>query len=838
MAQSSNYKVYNRQPRVLTEETGFAGGMLWTGNNIDETHLKTIVNFVYDDTTGYLKIKDPILLQEEYYIGDLDVDLSGKQLVGAYKICPELVQEDKSTVLGPADWLYIFGNCMVDNGVTRCAESSLVILYTVGGSQIYKVELVTTDESDFDELVWENAASKKPVLYDNRLYTTCNNDLVPTVVYGLFVHDGEEDYMLVRQGYNVPDGYFLNTYKNTVDSITLLEASNTGFNAMRGDQMYSFTGDAESANPMILGVLLYEDKSCTVPVARPRVGQKLIMHVLVAGQNISGTTHKVIIQKPSDKPDELWQTYETLEYAGDNIFVCREFVVQDRTATYNVVLSSTSSQAQPIDAVIINYSTSRLNTTKIKAYPLTQANSCCAWKTHLVMWGVPNNANILFISEVDNFYYMPAPNNLAVFDTDIIGCVPYMDTLMVFTADKVYTVAEASDGTFTQSVVQNDMPMAPSDAPYIKAIKNMVFFKSGNYYYMIVPKSQSLKGELSIAPIYKNIAAWLDNPSKGMKEILTQLYPDHLYYVEGSFDDTDESNKRIDPITVSDPVEVYAEQDTVTILFNIEAYYYKTVDGIRQPNSVQHLLLFLNYNTNLRAWTMCIESTDDKPMYVAALYASRLMRFVRTTEDHMEVCIPTSNTDPINGMPCLIDSGYRTLSTSIKKRFREVQVKLHSTSENIVDFGSAFYVDGVTRRAYHSFETVYSDSDKNEITLMPRYDPNALIVEPFVTIDTARDDEFTWFDPKPDAAPKRSPEEFMEYSIGDAVSKHQRHGSDSKELTDWRLDFSHFKRGAPATIRVPVSGKGYAPRFVFTTPCGIALTINEINWVYRTMFGR
>ena len=36
MVQSSNYKQFNRSTRILTEESGFASGMLWTGNNIDE----------------------------------------------------------------------------------------------------------------------------------------------------------------------------------------------------------------------------------------------------------------------------------------------------------------------------------------------------------------------------------------------------------------------------------------------------------------------------------------------------------------------------------------------------------------------------------------------------------------------------------------------------------------------------------------------------------------------------------------------------------------------------------------------------------------------------------
>ena len=37
----------------------------------------------------------------------------------------------------------------------------------------------------------------------------------------------------------------------------------------------------------------------------------------------------------------------------------------------------------------------------------------------------------------------------------------------------------------------------------------MVFFKSGNYYYMVVPSLRSMTGELVLAPISKNIEFFL-----------------------------------------------------------------------------------------------------------------------------------------------------------------------------------------------------------------------------------------------------------------------------------------------------------------------------------------
>ena len=91
MVQSSNYKQFNRGTRILTEESGFASGMLWTGNNIDAAHLKTIVNCDYDDTTGFLKTRDAFISNDDNSIDlgsfNLSDDLRNYTLIGAYSIC-------------------------------------------------------------------------------------------------------------------------------------------------------------------------------------------------------------------------------------------------------------------------------------------------------------------------------------------------------------------------------------------------------------------------------------------------------------------------------------------------------------------------------------------------------------------------------------------------------------------------------------------------------------------------------------------------------------------------------------------------------------------------------
>ena len=866
MAQSSNYKGYNRQVRALTEETSFSGGMMWTGNNVDETHLKTIVNFNYDDTTGFLKTRNPI---KPLYVGDSPLQffeefksdlgeslaqpieaidgLYDKRLIGAYNICytdtTDLDDPDASGTLSRAGWLYLFGNVSNEEDYFTCDEATLVWLYFDSDEHWHTVH---ADPEMFNGQLC-GTTGVKPILYDNTLYCTNADDTQAFYVYRLFKvsraldHDTVSEYHIYKQLYEkdtttegsttVEDNTtaFEGTVKDLIDSVTLLESTVTGFNGLRGSEMYTYNSTrakSSDARKRIVGAY-FKDSSGNLCIT-PRLGQIVKLNVVldnVPTEAAGSIVLSKLVQGTVEEANAVWEVLETKATSLDTVFEC---TITEEEGTYNIVwLSGTGDNATRYDGMLVNYSTNKLNTLlRLKPYNLPTAKGSCLWNTHLVLWDVEGAANSLFISETDNFYYMPVPNNVAMFETDIISCIPYMGDLLVFTADRVYRLVESNEGTFSQEVVQNNMPIAREEAAYVRAIKNMIFFKSGNYYYMIVPKAQSLTGELSVAPIYKNLAGWFDNPNEATKEILTQLYPENQYRVSETTQDNSmledivEDPAQSEAVTVSAPTDIYVEQDTVSILYDVEAWYTTTqplaepVHGRTQQitkSRMQSFVLFVNYNTNLRAWTMYLEDTTEQKLYPAALTAARIMLFVRVDRDgRMWLSTMQESTDVNDGVRCLIDTGYRTLSNALKKRFREVQLKLYNSTENITSFGSAFFVDGSIRRNYTHLEEVLMAGDTGYISLAPVYDPNTFLIESTMPIT----------------------------DLGGTVVDTALQGSDSIELSDWALDFSHFKRGAPSTVRIPVSGKGYAPRFIFMSPKCVALHLNEINWVYRIMNGR
>lgn len=823
MAQSSNYKQYNRSTRVLTEESGFAGGMLWTGNNIDETHLKAVVNCDYDETTGYLKTRDPFVVYDDNTPAvkrlqeELKINLLNYRLLCVHNICAFNVDEDDSLMY--AGELYIFTTQPQQAGVHNITMShdNLVCVYGYAG-EYYRCDLNIAETVTLRNITNSNILTR----YENQLYgigsDSDNADAwlhVYRVEYSPKTYPDTDGYCFKQLPYN--------TYvKPKVDSITLLEASVSGFNAARGKDTFTY-GAVKTNNPdeqRILGLYIKElvekkneDGSTTyvegAVLVSPPVGRPVKIHVPTVFEE-GKTSYLCMFQlnengetNTATSLEESWTLVGKPVEATNGEFVFDFTFPKKKTTigfTFYGVTKPATPKAYSDDAVdylmpyVVTASDNESNL-KVKNYNLSDVDGSCIWRNRLCVWGTESSNNCLFFSDVDNFFYYPVPNNVALFDTSVISCIPYKDTLLVFTADKVWRVSEDNSGAFVQTVVQNDMPLSKEDSAHLTAIKNMVLFKSGNYFYMIVPKSQSLTDELTIAPIYKNIAGFLNTLDKSVQEVLQLMYPEYLFTECSVLNNT--------------PATVYSEQDTVHILYDVSA----TVNVLAEEDGEEKLKsesrsfkLFLNYNTNLRAWTLYLENTTDATLEVATLTNARIMSFVRiNNKGCFDIVIQQPVVVEADDFRILLDTGYRTLSTAMQKRFREVQLKLYSVSENVAAFGTSFLVDGVWRRNYSKLQEVLLDN--NTISLTPTLDLNTFITE-------------------------------LSMPITDTGDILKDPGSDSIELSDWSLDFSHFKREAPVTIRIPVSGKGYNPRFIFMTPNATGLTINEVNWVYRLMHGR
>lgn len=224
---------------------------------------------------------------------------------------------------------------------------------------------------------------------------------------------------------------------------------------------------------------------------------------------------------------------------------------------------------------------------EVDRFDLTTATGLAYWNSRLVVYGLPKDPTIMFMSDFEDYTYFPYPNNLVMFDEPIVHAVPFMDDLIVFTEGAAYALTPNMDGaSWNRTKIQGNLWVSPWDRHMIQVVRNMVYFKSGNYPYMIVPKATSMTGELTLAPISTPIKMFLDNFATNVDELFEATY-----------------GHKLGVSMVDSGVELvnyynYLDYEDVHNIY----VFYKDQEG--ENDSYVHLDLL--YNTVSRAWKVYI----------------------------------------------------------------------------------------------------------------------------------------------------------------------------------------------------------------------------------------
>lgn len=432
-----------------------------------------------------------------------------------------------------------------------------------------------------------------------------------------------------------------------------------------------------------------------------------------------------------------------------------------------------------------------------KTYSIPHASGMTYWKNRLVVWGVPEDPTLLFASDVNDPTYFPYPNNCETFDEPVKYAVPFMDYLLVFTSTQLHMLTLTQDGLgWTTQRLQNNLTIADWDIHLIQVVKNMVFFRSGNYYYMIVPKAGSSGGELALATISKPLYYLFDNFKENVEEILYEVYdyrgPLTLLHYYNYLDFEDIHN-----------VYVFqtdrAEYINFCLLYNIASRSWRIYtfgsQAIRTPYKADAT----------QRGTLC--SLSSAMVGEQEVATPLLFQFSTVREDWY---IPKHHTiDTIDQVLAVqhtfrnwqhMDMGYREHSSNFKKRYRELQFVINNISNQALDFHSDFYIDGEQRKNRYIYEVVH-DIDPAS----PNYG--------LITVEKKLSDPVT--------APATT-------ALGDSET----------DFTAWRLDNSRFPDVAFWKVRLPVSGKGYTPRFSFTSRNESIYELLNVSFIYRALGSR
>lgn len=623
--------------------------------------------------------------------------------------------------------------------------------------------------------------------------------------------------------YETPSSETAKHYKNdpkldtfTPKMITAKEAVTYGYN-MLSPAPYYFANTAGGNVLEFTGLLPYvHGELCMTPVQNQNIR-------FIATGTIPLNKQYKFVAEWSTMNNTSWNTIKewtvntgadvtTLEIAFDFAPPVAEAII--RISAYPVTENVAADISDSVLAVGFNFQkagySNTINSDK-KQYSIHQASGICYWKNRIVAWGVPEDDTILFVSDVNDPTYFPYPNNIETFTSAIQYCTPFGDDLLVFTADALYIIALADDGaSWTCKCLQRNLCIAAWDIHLVQTVKNMLFFKSGNYYYMVVPKSGSLTGELTIADVSKPMRGFFDNFKTSVLEILNNTYMPEVEYTDFGIAHYYNylSKDSVHNVYMLVVPGIHKTHDTYVNLDII----YDTVNRTWRVYTYGSSARLVPHNTSSTQDTMFVSKfqfgLDNKHAGVQHLAWSieREDLYLQNNDSRL-VVDGDENIKPsddqkhsIVGNRQLIDTGYREHASNFKKRYRELQFTINNISLSALQFYVAFLIDGALRKSWYGYEIV-QDTDPTSLTygvisvhrvLLPGVsNTSGAPVTPSTTV-----------------------------------------------LDDWVLGMSAFPDNGYWKCRTTVSGKGYVPRMLINSPNAKIFELLNISWVYRTLYSR
>lgn len=526
------YKQYNRNRRQTTLEHDFSKGMMFNGGTVDFAYAKLLVNYnTYNDKSTL-------------------VPRAGLQLSGL--VLPDF---DMDSFDDPETFTY-HGTDVSIKDAKECVEKdgNIYKQFILGRSNSSKGEgkiyVITSPISDikYSSTVLEDYELNLSVM--NKGYITSDASYLVTElneIHGIDLKADSKVSSLIGSFAFGNNYYFINPTTRKLchtefseenkryeikelnpKAVDPSEAVTYGYNMLLGDGAYNFqNSNYEGSIIQLTGILPYDSVDSKTLLMTPKKNQDI--------------TFKCFCKAPAAKAYKFvweWRTVEANEWTFIEetspakvtsetelsvTFKPPSADIMIRVQAYNTADETTVEKAMTVG---FDFSVDNENgNISPEGYDLMTATGIVYWKNRLAVWGVEKDPTVLFLSDVNEPTYFPYPNNITVFDDPIVSVKPYMDALLVFTTSQVYQVVLNEDGVgWTSTLLQSNLYIQPWDRHLIQIVRNMVFFKSGNYYYMIVPKAQSTTGELTLAPVSTPIVEFFNNFEKNVEEMLKAVF--------------------------------------------------------------------------------------------------------------------------------------------------------------------------------------------------------------------------------------------------------------------------------------------------------------------------
>lgn len=759
----SYFKKQFRSQRIQTVEESFNLGMQYTNTPLMTGACKLSVNFDMKDN-GEILLPRPAIQATK---------VSGKNVAGSYTV----MVDGKTSAETTATYEQVLLGTVSD---TKVASSDVYV-----GT----ITPLTITPSEADFYLTQLTGTTKPTTY-KRPTSAKIHDLVMSDTSPMASNVGAFGFnnsyycfnattKKLMQSKFITDRY--NFEDLTPKAITPKEAVSWGYNMLQ-DNAYLFTDSTAAGTIQLLGLLPY--KADATLALNAKVNETVNLRCYYAGP--SANTYKIkwewkevtgtdwtVIKEETKALTGLPAITTSFSFPAEKIMIKITFTLNETTFPEQVL------------TVSFDLSTDESSSTNLKPenYDLDTASGMTYWKNRLIVYGVPKDRTVLFMSDINDPTYFPYPNGADIFDEPIVHILPFLENLLVFTATRLYMLTLSPDGaSWTKKHIQSNLDIKEWDIHLIQQVKNMVFFKSGNYYYMVVPSTKSTTlNQLVVTNVSKNIERLLD----GFKENIDNLVK--LVY------DYDRGLELVHYYNFLDYEDVH------------NTYTFKTEYGV-------YLNVILLYNTMSRTWRFhMFESANIiKPYKQDATKKGTLMNILNGGVQFLQYNKASAKDTYINALYATVtprfrnyqlwDTGYREIDTDYNKRYREFQVKFNNVSQRTLTFSTDFYIDGELRQDMYNYKVTHitDPTDTAYLNIIVEKDLIPRIYLPGTTTLAETEDDAGM----------------------------------------WQLDVSGFPEIFLWKVRVPISGKGLSPRMRFVSYNEELFEIINITWVYRKLYSR
>lgn len=772
--------------RLQNIEEKFNSGMSFTNTPLLEGSLKALVNFDIHDSGASL-VPRPGLKTIRGFTGN---NPATDQIISA----KEQYADDKV-------WSQFFTKGTLPAG--QYVSAPLTLLYgdpnTSAGSPFG-----AAGNSTSSKVTYPNATYSVP--QNAEIHNILINDPSRTMVKHIGVDAWNSNYYFfdstLRKIVHTEWDSGTNAYKFVTDDpkvISSKEAVTWGYNMLQANP-YVFADQTGAADSVIqfTGMLPYDVGSelCLAPVINQTINFRTFYQVA------AGAKYRIVWEWRSAN-GQIWSTlndsvvtFNTPLAPLSMTFSAPEQSVIIRVSAYGYTGETVNAYTDASLAVGFSFNKEEYGSTanvEPKTYSVIEAKGMTYWNNRLVCWGIPEDPTMIFVSDVNDPTYFPYPNNVDSFDEPVKYVKKFLDYLLVFTSSRLYLLTLSTDSLgWTTKCIQNNLAISDWDLHMIQVVKNMVFFRSGNYFYMVVPSATG-NGNLSLAPVSKPMYYFFDHFEENVKTVLkdTYEYTGSLtllhYYNYLDFEDVHN-------------MYVFKTEDNELINFCV---LYNTVDRSWRIYTIGSQNIMIPYKADAtQRGTLCTAGSDGTNMI------PQLLRYF--VNDCADFYIP-NGTSPATvladfaavhkyGNWQYLDTGYREHSSNFKKRYREMQFVINNISNLGLKFYTEFFIDGEQRKSRYQSHVV-QELD----TASPKYG--------IITIEQTLSD--------PVIAPSTT-----------AL------GIDANDTEAWMLDSSKFPEVAFWKARFAVSGKGYTPRFLLVCRTEAPYELLNISWVYRALYSR